>query len=439
MSKQYFDYYQPRKRGQGEAFPTARRDTKRTIGFDEAPTRKKHRRQASDEGFHGGRLGGGRPAPSKRRWSGAKSAPPEDLQEQKPKKRWLRRILWTFLILFFIALLAAGWVGWKFFNETTKVFGGTAFSNAVRFFQPTQLEGEGDGHVNLLIAGTSVDDPGHGGADLTDSIMILSVNTQTKQGYLFSIPRDLWVEIPGEGHHKINEAYHWGKENNFQDPDYPPGGMGLLEKTIEQSFGVPIHYNALVNYTAVKNVVNAIGGVDVTINSSDPRGLYDPNISYVDGGPLQLPNGVNHLDGQTALNLTRARGGPTMDGRVAYGFPRSDFDRAEHQRQLLAAIQAKMSSSGVFLNPFKLGKVLDAIGTNVTTDMQINEARKLVNYVRQIGTNNLQPVALVSDSKNYLRSYGTPTGQAALIPAAGIDDFSDIQAFIQPLLGVDKP
>ncbi len=395
------------------------------IGFDDPRPPRKNKRRQQDEY-----------TPKTRRGRGEPEAP-DDFSEEPPRKRkhWVRRIVLTLFTLIFIALLGAGWVGWKFLNETTKVFGGTPLGNAAKLLTPTTLKGESSGHVNILIAGNSVDDPGHTGAQLTDSIMLLSINTQTHQAYMLSIPRDLWVNIPGEGYAKINAAYPYGNSDGFNEPVYPAGGMGLLEKTIEQHFQVPINYYALVNYTALKNIVDAIGGVDVNIQSTDPRGLYDPNINVADGGPLLLPNGVNHLNGQTALNLSRARGDPTNDGRVGYGFPRSDFDRTEHQRQLLTAIQGKMSSAGTLINPFKLGKVLDGIGTNITTDMKINEARKVVSLVHSIGASNMQSVALESDTKNYLKGYTGTGGQSALIPAAGINDYSDIQAFVQPLVG----
>ncbi|HKR82039.1 MAG TPA: LCP family protein [Candidatus Saccharimonadales bacterium] len=436
MSKQFYDYYRPDEDGlhprqkpiAGSDVPGARSGGRRQItmdGLQEEPdrTKKPSRREArkyekqlrKDGGLPPDQQGFGEPP--------------------KKKRRWLKRTLWALFTLIFIALVGASWVGWKFLKETTKVFGGTPLGNAAKLMQPTTLSGEDAGHVNILIAGNSVDDPGHGGASLTDSIMVLSINTHTKQGYMFSVPRDLWVNISGEGYAKINDVYPLGNSDNFHEAGYPDGGMGLLEKTIQEHFKIPINYYALVNYTALKNIVNAVGGIDVNIQSTDPRGLYDPNINVNDGGPLRLPNGVNHLDGQTALNLARARGDPTGDGRVAYGFPRSDFDRTQHQRQLLVAIQGKMQSAGVLINPIKLGHVLDGIGNNVTTDLKINEARKLVGLVRGIGTGNMQSLALASDTKNYLKSYSAPGGQSALIPAAGINDYSEIQGYIQPLLG----
>lgn len=362
-------------------------------------------------------------------------SPPEpqpELLPTRPRRRWLKRLLAVCLILLLVASLAASWMGWKLFANTPKVFGGTALGNMVKLWQPTHLT-DADGVVNLLLVGNSLDDPSHPAADLTDSIVLLRLNTNTHKGALLSIPRDLLVNIPGYGYRKINEAYHWGNADHFSAADYPSGGMGLLEQEVAKHFGVTIDYYLLVNYGALKNVVKALGGVDVTIQSVDPRGLYDPNIQASDGGPLQLSNGRQHLDGQTALNLARARGDPTADGRVAYGFPRSDLDRGDHQRQLLVAIQQKVLSTAVLTNPVTVGHVFDALGNNIQTDLQINEARRLAQILRSKDT-YLQSASLVTPGHSLLRGYTTPQGQSALIPVDGRDDFGAIQQFVSSLI-----
>lgn len=273
------------------------------------------------------------------------------------------------------------------------------------------LKGSEAGRVNMLLVGYSVDDPGHAGANLTDSIILLSMSTTNKTGYMLSIPRDLYVNIPGFGYAKINEAY--------QD-----GGMGLLEQVVSNDFQVPIDYYALINYASVRDTVNALGGITVTIASQDPRGLYDPNISPADGGPLKLANGPQTLNGQTALNLTRARG----DAYDSYGFAQADFDRTQHQRQVLTAIKDKLNWKLV-LNPRKNSQILDAVATNVKTDMAASEARPLFGLFNSIPSAKLQSLNLRDlGGHNYLDSYTTVYGQSALVPAAGLSDYSQIDA-----------
>ncbi len=359
----------------------------------------------------------------------------------KRRRRLLRAILVFIVIMLLAVIISTAWVGWKFGQTTTKMFGGTPAGNMTALFIPTRLKGEDRGRVNILLVGNSVDDPGHPAADLTDSIMILSVNPQNNTADLLSIPRDLWVPIPGYGHQKINAVYPYGKAEIFSESGYPPGGIGLLQKVIEQNLKVTVDYYALINYSAVREAVNAVGGVDVNVQSPDPRGLYDPNIQESDGGPLRLSNGVQHLDGQTALNFTRARGDPTGDGRVGYGFPRSDHDRTDHQRQLFVALEDKISSINVMTNPFKIGNILDAVGGNVQTDLKINEARVLASKLRKINSSEIKSHSLAGDGKgvSLLRGYTAPNGQDALIPTAGRDNFSQISRYLQNLLTNSNP
>src|SRR5258708_30037544 len=108
--------------------------------------------------------------------------------------------------------------------------------------------------------------------------------------------------------------------------------MGLLAEVIQQNLGIKTNYYALINYNALKDGVNAVGGIGVNIQSSDPRGLYDPSIDWSTHGPLvKLKNGVQHLNGEQALDLARARG----DAYGSYGFARSDFDRTQNQRMMM--------------------------------------------------------------------------------------------------------
>jgi LCP family protein required for cell wall assembly len=329
------------------------------------------------------------------------------------------------ITLFILAALVGAFVGLKFLYNAHKLFGGSIFS----VLHTTHLKGENRGRVNILLAGNSADDPGHAGGNLTDSIMIVSIDTRNHTAFLLSIPRDLWVNIPGGGHQKINAAYSVGQEDNFSESGYPHGGMGLLDKVVEQDFGIPIDYYALVNYTALRDSVNAVGGVNFNVNSTDPRGLYDPSIDYATHGPLvRLTNGPHVLNGQQALDLARARG----DAYGSYGFGNSDFQRTQDQRQLLVALKSKAATASVIANPAKLTSLFDAIGGNVKTDMTLPEVHRLYDLVKPINSKNIKSLSLSdANGKNLLTSYQTRDGESALIPAAGIDDFSGIQAFIQ--------
>jgi LCP family protein required for cell wall assembly len=328
------------------------------------------------------------------------------------------------LILLAVLFIGGGWYGFKFYKDLSHITGTSNPLSLVSSFTPTTLK-ETNGRINILIAGYSADDNGHQGAELTDSIMILSINPTDKSAVVISVPRDLYVNIPGYTYSKINAAYEYGDSENFKMTGYANGGMGLLEETLTQDFGVQFNYYALINYTAFKDAVDAVGGVNVTINSTNPNGLYDPNTN------LKLPNGSVSLTGQEALNLARARG----DGYGSYGFVDGDFDRTEHQQQILLALKDKASSTAVISNPLKVGAMADAIGNNVKTDLTVGDMETLYSKAKDIPDSSIQTVTLNDyDGTDLLTDYTTEDGQSALIPADGIDDFSDIQAAITTLL-----
>jgi len=356
------------------------------------------------------------------------------LPEEPPKTHKVRKTVISLLV--FLAVLSAGygaWVGWKFVDNAAHIFG---WRGLFSLFWPTHLKGEDTGRVNILLAGNSADDPGHQGANLTDSIMLVSINTKDDTAYMLSIPRDLYVNIPGNGYAKINEAYQDGNQQHFSQSGYADGGMGLLEEVVSQKFGVTIDYYALIDYAALKDAVNAVGGVTIDVQSNDPRGLYDPSIDYATNGPLvKLTNGEHTLDGEQALDLARARG----DAYGSYGFPRADFDRTQHQRQLLLALKGEATSAGVIVNPIRMGELFDALGKHVQTDIPLGGVRRLYEFSKKIPNDKIQSAALndanFSGQKHVdlLQSYLTPYGQDALTPAAGVDNYTKIDEYVQQL------
>jgi LCP family protein required for cell wall assembly len=344
--------------------------------------------------------------------------------KHKTPKNWKKIIKRSVVLVLVLALLSGGWIGWSFYRSFAKITHDNNPLGLLGIFYHTPLKNQ-SGRVNILVAGDSADDPGHQGANLTDSIMILSLDTKNHTAFLLSIPRDTWVYIPSMGYQKINAS---NDVTNFHQAGYPNGGMGQLEELINQYFGIPIDYYALVNYSAFKDTVNALGGIRVDIQSPDPRGLYD---AYTH---LDLPNGSVTLNGQTALDLARARGDEAA-GDISYGFPNSDFDRTEHQRQMAIAIKEKATSIGFLSNPLKVARFINAIGNNVQTDLKLNDVESLYSDTKGINNSNIKSYGLNNiNGQNLLTGYYSTDGQDALIPAAGFNNFTQIQSVVQQLM-----
>lgn len=346
---------------------------------------------------------------------------------EKSRRFPVKRVLLGLLTVVLIPTLILSFLTYQNVSGATeKLFGS---SNLFSLFPPNDLQKDAAGKTNMLLVGYSADDPGHNGAQLTDSIMVMSLDQDQKTGFMLSVPRDLYVRIPDYGSAKINEAYQAGERQSFNEADYPSGGMGLLQKVVTDNFGIEIHYTMLINYTAVREITDSLGGITVTVESSDPRGIYDPNFKPEEGGPLKLSNGQHTIDGQTALRLTRARGSTYG----SYGFPQSDFNRTQNQQRVVSAIKQKLTLKAL-INPSTNGQILTAAANNVKTSVDINAALPLFLTIRATPDSSLKQINLRDfNGKNLLASYTTPSGQSALIPAKGINNFTDIKSAVDQL------
>lgn len=332
------------------------------------------------------------------------------------KARFRKIITWAFVVILAGGLVVGGYIGYKTYAAASKVAQTNNPISLISSFTRSSLEST-DGVTNILIAGNSADDSGHSGAALTDSIMIVSINQNTKRVTLISVPRDLWVYMPGYDYGKINAAY-------------PYGGMDLLEKVIEENLGIRCHYNLLVNYTALKEAVDAVGGIDITIASSDSRGIYDSSVDYTTGGALvSLTNGTHHLTGQQALNLARARG----SGYGSYGYEQSDFTRTQYQQQILLALAAKASSKSVIANPLAAGTIISSLGSNISTNLTLGQMETLYSDYKDSAAAVAQITLSNVNGQNLLTNYTSSDGQSALIPAAGLDNFTAIQSALKAI------
>lgn len=360
------------------------------------------------------------------------------LKKGKPEPSRRKKIIKrTLLLLLLVLVLIGGYLGWKVLNNSAKVFDG----NVLGFLDTAKLKGESEGRVNFLLAGNSADDKGHDGANLTDSIMIASLDTRNNTAFMISIPRDLYVDYEvrncSVGYRgKINAAYTCGEQVGFNEDGYPEGGMGLLAKVVEENFGIKTHYYALVNYSAFKDGVDAVGGITINIQSNDPRGIYDPSPDYSARNCCALakyPNGPVKLTGKQALNLARARG----DSRNAYGFAQGDFNRTENQRKMLLALKDKALNAGTLSNPAKIASLFDSVGKNVKTDIKTNEVRRIYDLGKKVDSKNIKSIGLTDKNVALVTTATLPGAGSVVVPVAGNTNYSQIKLFMKKLTSTD--
>ncbi len=328
------------------------------------------------------------------------------------------------LVLLLLVVLAAGYFVFKFVVAGGRVFSGNVFD---LLGSGVQLKQDTNGRTNILVFGTSEDDPGHSGANLTDSIMVLSLDQEKKNAAMVSVPRDLWVDY-GEAclsgySGKINVVYACGEENGGETV----GSQRLMDK-VGEVFGLDIQYYAHVNYSVVRDTVDAVGGVSVLIDSDDPRGIMDRNMDWTCQYRCYLvkwPNGTATLNGEQALALARARG----EG-AGYGLGGGNFDREKYQQRIMVALRDKALSAGTLANPIAVNGLMDALGNNLRTNFTAAEIKTLTELATEVKNESIRSISLVSEDHPIVTT-GMYSGQSIVRPIAGIDDFSDIQAYIK--------
>lgn len=311
-----------------------------------------------------------------------------------------------------LVVAGLGFLGYKLFFAVQSIIdrdsgGALALQGDI---DPSQLNGEGDGRVNILLIGIGGDE--HQGGDLADTIIIASIDPFNNEVAMLSVPRDLWVDIPGQWSTKINAAHALGEESGFTETNYPDGGPGLLQKTLEQSLGIPIHYYARVDFDGFSQAIKAVGGIRVDV----PEAICDYTIAWQFGFAC-LEAGPQDFDQKEALFYARTRASL-----------RGDFDRGERQRLILLALRDKVLSLGTFSDPRKVFSLIDAAGRHVSTNVGLGEMKRIYEIISAIPAEKVISAGL----DEHVRTAAVG-GASAVIPKAGVGNFGEIQAYVRSI------
>jgi len=210
----------------------------------------------------------------------------------------------------------------------------------------------------------------------SDTMMLISVDPVAKTIVMLSIPRDLWVEIPGSGSYKIDEANFIGDAYHARG-----GGPGLAVRTVEQNFKINIDYYFRLDFTAFETFIDAIGGIDIV----NPAAISDP--TYPDGSlgyePFYLSAGPHHLNGHDALRYARTRHGST------------DIVRAQHQQQVIMAVRDKVLNLNLLPKLVAQAPLLySQLNQSIATDLTLQQMIQLAVLGQSVPQNQIQSVVI---------------------------------------------
>lgn len=270
-----------------------------------------------------------------------------------------------------------------------------------------ELQTDNYGHTNFLLLGTG--GKFHEGGNLTDSIIVTSLDHENKLVTMLSIPRDLYVKNEEIVDSRINEVYFNAKTKLGSSA----AGLEYLKKKVEEMVGIPIHYWVKIDFQGFKDLIDALGGIDIEVKEA----IYDP--FYPKDGtflyePFSISPGLHHMDGEVALKYARSRK------------TTSDFDRAARQQQILYAIKDQALKTETIFSQEKIKSILIALKENIETNIKVQEILTLGAFAKDFSADKLVHRLIHDDPTQCGGFVYTPMREAyggmfVLVPAGGFE------------------
>ncbi len=261
--------------------------------------------------------------------------------------------------------------------------------------------------INILLLGSDTDQKfgtSAGGSTiyLAQTDIVVTIDPTTKTVGMLSIPRDFWINIPGVGMGKLDQAFEHGYgigQGGFA------GAVDLSRKTIQEDFGIPINYYAWVGLDGFVKVIDTVGGVDVDVLHPITDDTYPDDVGNHTSDiyaykRLYIPPGPQHLSGTEALEYVRSRHADLV----------GDFGRSARQQQVLNALKLKLSNASII---GELSQLANDLNGFVKTDMSLGDALKVANFARTLDTNKINRVIL---GPPYSQIGTAPDGQSIVEP-----------------------
>ena len=340
---------------------------------------------------------------------------PNDKKSQKKKmKAWKKKLLIIFGILLLIAGSAFGYFAYKANKSINNITGEnkSIFDTAKSLLVGSankELKSD-NGRTNIVLLGMRGENDPNGGL-LSDSIMIISIQKESKKIAMVSIPRDLRVQVPNtKGYNKLNAAHAIGSQQK------PPQGLQYTMKVLEEVTGMPMHYGSSVDFIAFKGIIDALDGITVDAASD----FYDPNYE----GGIRVKKGLNDLDSDRALKYVWAR------------LTTNDFDRSRRQREVMTAIKDKAEKTGALKNPIFMINLLDNLGSHVKTTMTVDELKLALETISTLDMNNMIQKGYDTAADGPFTSQTDPVIGYVIIPKGG--NFNAFQKDIQNIFSAEQ-
>lgn len=310
------------------------------------------------------------------------------LYQEKSPSFWQRFKRTKFFIYFVIVLcICAAVFGSKVLlsSESITVITQNFFKNFLES-EDQILQGEADGRINFLLLGVGGEK--HEGAQLTDTIILASLQLNPLKAAMISIPRDFLIFVDGYGYRKINSL------NALKEMEEEGEGPAFLSQILARTLNIPIHYYAKIDFNGVKNFVDEIGGVDIYVENSFTDYLY-PTEDFL-YQTVKFEKGWQNMDGDTLLKYVRSRHGNNGES--------GDFARGKRQQNAITAIKNKVLNKDTWLNPKTIYSLMQTYEDNITTNLETWEILKLTTIAKNLQAQDMIKFGFSDDYNNYLQA-----------------------------------
>lgn len=355
---------------------------------------------------------------------------PEKEEKKKDKKPHKTRKIILITILTILILLG-GFVVWGIFwgnDIIAKITGGQGsvfdlFTFTEENYEP--LKTDENGRTNILVFGTSgynmEGDEGngtHAGAQLTDSIMLISLNQETGDIAMLSLPRDLKASPTCTATGKINEVYWCNGGGGDASMEEEAKAANALMVEVGSILGVDFQYYVHLNWGSLVQIVDTLGGITITL---------DENIlDYYWTGAVFEAGKEYTINGEQALGLARARHGTTG----------GDFSRGSSQQKILIGIKNKIFEKNLSIP--ELLSLASTLGDNLRTNFSLQEIKTLAHFSSEFDFDNMRQISLYNPAENiYYMTTGTINGISYVLPSAGVGNYNAIQLYVKTQLSND--
>lgn len=279
------------------------------------------------------------------------------------------------------------------------------------------LKGELTNQVNILILGMGGAE--HEGPYLTDTIILTSLKTSSKELALFSIPRDLYVPTTEFGWQKINAVNSLGmvKSND---------GAVLISKTISEIFEIPVHYWIRLDFSAFKNLIDWLGGVEIEVERSFVD--YQYPAPYFQFRTISFKAGRQTMNGEKALQFARSRHGTNNEN--------TDFARMARQQKIILAVKEKMEKENLITSPQKIWEIYNIFKDKIDTNLNFAEMVRLTKILAQTKEDNIKTYTFDASPDGLLYPEIAINGAYILKPKSG--NFKEMAQIVKNIFSVEE-